>query len=359
MPPSATVSATRRTAPARATIADVAAHAGVSKATVSRLLNGRTELLTPDIAERVRAAIAALRYSPSPMAQALKHGRSRLIGLVVADVTNPFSVAVLQGAEKACQAAGYLLVLFNLGNEPGREREVLQAVQAYQLDGLILNRVDTNVHLWQPATEHGKPIVLVDRLQAGLDADFVSVDNTAIVHMALAHLTGNGFGELLLVSEPTEGVSSRAERRTTFEAAQAAGGAAAWRGDYWESPGNEPADIARLAERLTRLVAEARQRGAAPAVLAGNAIATLRVATAAQHAGLALGRDLGFVGIDETDWAGLIGPGLTTIAQPTDALGQAAARCLVERLQGLQAPARTLALPGRLIARGSSLPLMR
>lgn len=353
MPPSASAPVPRRTVPARATIADVAAHAGVSKATVSRLLNGRTELLTADIAARVRAAIAELRYSPSPMAQALKHGRSRLIGLVVADVTNPFSVAVLQGAEKTCQAAGYLLVLFNLGNEPGREREVLQAVQAYQLDGLILNRVDTNVQLWQPATEHGKPIVLVDRLQSGLDADFVSVDNAAIVHMALAHLAANGFRELLLVSEPTEGVSSRAERRASFEAA------AAWHGGYWESPGNEPADIARLAERLARLVAEARARGAAPAVLASNAIATLRVATAAQHAGLALGRELGFVGIDETDWAALIGPGLTTIAQPTDALGRAAAHCLIERLQGLQAPARKLALPGRLIARGSSLPLTR
>ncbi|GAB2478517.1 LacI family DNA-binding transcriptional regulator [Comamonas humi] len=358
MPPTAPAPAPRRAAPARATIADVAAQAGVSKATVSRFLNGRTELLTPDIAERVRAAIAELHYHPSPMAQALKHGRSRLIGLVVADVTNPFSVAVLQGAEKACQAAGYLLVLFNLGNEPGREREALQAVQAYQLDGLILNRVDTNVQLWQPATEHGKPIVLVDRFQAGLDADFVSVDNAAIVHLALEHLLANGFGELLLVSEPTEGVSSRAERRTTFEAAQAAQPAPGrWRGDYWESPGNEPADVARLAERLRRLVDQGRARGAMPAVLASNAIATLRVATAAQHAGLALGRDLGFVGIDETDWAGLIGPGLTTIAQPTDALGQAAARCLIERLHGLQEPARTLALPGTLIARGSSQPL--
>ena len=68
-----------------------------------------------------RSGDAALGYSPSPMAQALKRGRSRLIGLVVADVTNPFSVAVLRGAERACQDAGYLLMLFNLGND-GRPR---------------------------------------------------------------------------------------------------------------------------------------------------------------------------------------------------------------------------------------------
>src|SRR3546814_5347911 len=93
----------------RNTIADVARQAGVSKATVSRFLNHRDTLLSPEIASRVEAAIAQLGYSPSPMAQALKRGRSRLIGLVVADVTNPFSVAVLRGAEQACREAGYLV----------------------------------------------------------------------------------------------------------------------------------------------------------------------------------------------------------------------------------------------------------
>jgi hypothetical protein len=82
----------RRAAPGRATISDVALKAGVSKATVSSFLNRREELLSPEIDLRVERAISALAYSPSPMARALKRGRSRLIGLVVADVTNPFSV---------------------------------------------------------------------------------------------------------------------------------------------------------------------------------------------------------------------------------------------------------------------------
>ena len=85
--------------PPRITIADVAREAGVSKATVSRFLNRRDELLTRDIAERVEATIARLGYTPSPMAQSLKRGRTKLIGLVVADVSNPFSVAVLHGVE--------------------------------------------------------------------------------------------------------------------------------------------------------------------------------------------------------------------------------------------------------------------
>ena len=135
-PPTSASSATPR---ARPTIADVAAEAGVSKATVSRYFNHRERLLSPDIAARVEAAIAKLAYVPSPMAQALSHGRSRLIGLVVADITNPYSVAVLRGAEKACQDAGYLVMLFNLGNDRERERAAIDALASYQVDGFILN----------------------------------------------------------------------------------------------------------------------------------------------------------------------------------------------------------------------------
>src|SRR3546814_21132296 len=91
----------------RATIADVARHAGVSKATVSRFLNHRETLLSSEMAARVETAVQALGYIPSPMAQALKRGRSRLVGLVVADITNPYSLAVLRCAEQACRAAGY------------------------------------------------------------------------------------------------------------------------------------------------------------------------------------------------------------------------------------------------------------
>ena len=101
--------------------------------------NHRERLLSPDIAARVEAAIAKLAYVPSSMAQALSHGRSRLIGLVVADITNPYSVAVLRGAEKACQDAGYLVMLFNLGNDRERERAAIDALASYQVDGFILN----------------------------------------------------------------------------------------------------------------------------------------------------------------------------------------------------------------------------
>ena len=90
-------------------------------------------------------------------------------------------------------------------------------------------------------------------------------------------------------------------------------------------------------------------------MLASNAVITLRVADAVAQIGWRFGQDLGFVGIDETEWAPLVGPGLTTIAQPTDALGRLATACLLERLQGLDVPPRQILLPGELVVRGSSV----
>lgn len=338
----------QRTEGSRTTIADVAERAGVSKATVSRFLNHRDKLLSVEIAKRVEAAIAELGYSPSPMAQALKRGRSRLIGLVVADITNPFSVAVLRGAEKACQEAGYLVMLFNLGNESQREREGIEALASYQVEGFILNTLGADPTAAGEVARHGKPAVLVDRRHGEMKADFVSLDNADAVRQAASHLLGNGWRELLYVTEPSKGVSSRLEREAAFRAFIAEQGKVA---------SGQTIEAAEGAEAvLVQALRDARKRGGRRplGVVASNALVTLRVAAAVARLGWRFGTDVGFVGIDDTEWAPLVGPGLSTIAQPTDDIGRVAASCLLERLQGRQLPVRQILLPGRIVVRGSS-----
>jgi len=333
---------------ARATIADVARQAGVSKATVSRFLNRRDELLTHDIAARVEAAIAMLHYTPSPMAQALKRGRSRLIGLVVADVTNPFSVAVLRGAEKACQEAGYLLMLFNLGNDGAREREAIEALTAYQVEGFILNTLGRDACAGAAAARHGKPVVLVDRRHPGMQADFVSLDNAGAVRLGAAHLVEAGYCEMLFVSEPVQGVSARQERQQAF---------CAFIEEFRPKATCHTYESTELDhDGLDQALRELRQRAGKqpPAVLSGNAVITLRLAGAIARLGWRLGVDIGLVGFDDTDWAPFVGPGLTTIAQPTDDLGRQAVECLLARLQGATQLPRSILLPGSLRMRGSS-----
>lgn len=341
--------------PGRATIADVAQAAGVSKATVSRFLNHREQLLSPAIAARVEAAIAALAYTPSPMAQALSHGRSRLIGLIVADVTNPYSVAVLRGAEQACQDAGYLVMLFNLGNDGRREREAIDALAGYQVDGFILNTLGSGRPV-DAAALRGKPAVFVDRRHPDIAADFVALDNEAAMQAACGHLLDGGHDQLLYVTEPMRGVSPRRERTAAFKAFVAAHGKALT-GQVFESTEQAPEALDLALQALVRRAGGGRRA----AVLAGNAVATLRIAAAVARLGWQFGRELGFVGIDDPEWAPLVGPGLSTLAQPTDAIGRAAARCLIERLQGFDAAPRQLLLPGQLVVRGSSraLPVQR
>ncbi|MDB5998387.1 MAG: transcriptional regulator, LacI family [Rhizobacter sp.] len=347
-PPKKPSAPARAALPSRSTIEDVAREAGVSKATVSRFLNHRETLLSRDIATRVEVAVAALGYSPSPMAQALKRGRSRLIGLVVADVTNPFSVAVLRGAERACKEAGYLVMLFNLGNESGREKAAVEAMASYQVEGFILNTLGRDASTVAAAQRHGRPVVLVDRRHADMQADFVSLDNAGATQLCGEHLVAAGYGELLFVSEPVRDVSSRVERRNGFEAFVAAH-AAKVKGRPVESTADDPAG---LDEALRQLKKRAGKRSAA--VVSSNAVITLRIAASMARLGWRLGSDVGLVGFDDTEWAPLIGPGITTIAQPTDELGRLAASCLLERLQGLDMPPRQILLPGKLMARGST-----
>ncbi len=344
-----------RTAPiARATIADVARQAGVSKATVSRFLNHRDKLLTKGIATRVEVAIAALSYSPNPMAQALKRGRSRLIGLVVADVSNPFSVAVLRGAEKACQQAGYLLMLFNLGNDSGREREAIETLTAYQVEGFILNTLGQDGGAAVEAARHGKPVVLVDRRHHDMRADFVSLDNADAVCMGARHLVEAGYRELLFVSEPVKDVSPREERKSAFcrYISESENTIANLHGSTFESMADDPET--ELSNEIQCLRQSAGER--LPGILSSNAVVTLRVVAAMTRLGLRLGTDIGLVGFDETEWSPYVGPGLSTIAQPTDDLGRIAADCLIERLKGLELPPRQILLSGRLMPRGSSVP---
>ncbi len=339
-------------ATARATIADVAREAGVSKATVSRFLNHRETLLTKDIATRVELAIAALSYSPSPMAQALKRGRSRLIGLVVADVTNPFSVAVLRGAEKACQESGYLLMLFNLGNDSRRESDAIAALSAYQVDGFILNTLGRDAKAAAQAALHGKPVVLVDRRHQGMQADFVSLDNAGAVRLVASHLVEGGYRELLFISEPIKNISSREEREAAFRSfiSESAPSALGLQGRTFE---NTVDDTQALDKALRDLRLRAGKRLAA--VVSSNAVMTLRVVAAMARLGWQFGVDVGFVGFDDTEWSPYIGPGLSTIVQPTDELGRIAAGCLIERLKGAALPPRQILLSGRLVVRGSSV----
>ncbi|NMX99045.1 LacI family DNA-binding transcriptional regulator [Pseudomonas veronii] len=326
----------------RVTMLDVAQRAGVSKASVSRFIGDDRALLSDAIALRIEHAIAELGYRPNQMARGLKRGRTRLIGMLVADIRNPYSIAVMHGVETACRQHGYSLVVCNTDRDDEQERQHLAALRSYNIEGLIVNTLGH--HLEQLLElQREMPLVLVDRKVAPLRSDLVGLDNPAAVRMALEHLEQQGYREIVLVSEATDGTSSRLERLDSFTAEIARRPALS--GTVLELDG-------ALEKRLRSFLA----KPGAKAVFCANGIAALACTRALKALECDLFADVGLIALDDLDWYALVGTGITALAQPTQAIGASAFDCLLKRLRGDTAPARTLDFLPELIVRGSTQP---
>ncbi|MDI5933460.1 LacI family DNA-binding transcriptional regulator [Halomonas kalidii] len=333
--------------PRRATILEVARAAGASKTSVSRYFGGERERLSRELQGRIAEAARRLGYRPNQMARGLKGGRSRLIGMLVADIRNPFSVAVMHGVEQACREQGLSLLVCNTDNDPAQERDHLALLASYRVEGLVVNAAGSPDRELQGLVEQGIPLVLLDRELGEVDAEVVGLDNARAVDLALDHLQGQGYRELLYVSEPPELASPRQARLSRFRQGIEAR----------DLDGTAHCQALGDSEPLQRAIADFLARpGEAPrALLCGNGNATLAATRALQALDARLG-ETGLLGIDELDWCSLVAPGITTLAQPTEAIGRAAVECLMHRREAGDptTPARRVHFQARLIPRGST-----
>ncbi len=328
----------------RVTMLDVAERAGVSKASVSRFIGDDRALLSDAIALRIEQAISELGYRPNQMARGLKRGRTRLIGMLVADIRNPYSIAVMHGVETACRQHGYSLVVCNTDRDDEQERQHLAALRSYNIEGLIVNTLGHHLdQLLQLQQE--MPLVLVDRKVEPLHSDLVGLNNAAAVRIAVEHLQQQGYRDVLLVSEAADGTSSRLERQASFKA------------EIASRPGLTGA-VLELDDALqSRLQAFLTTPGP-KALFCANGIAALACTRALKASGCRLFEDVGLIALDDLDWYPLVGNGITALAQPTEAIGASAFDCLLKRLRGDDAPRRTLDFLPELIIRGSTQSLV-
>lgn len=314
--------------PRPATILEVAHQAGVSKTSVSRYYSGERDRLSRRMQERIAEAATQLGYQPNPMARGLKGGPSGLVGMLVADIRNPFSVAVMHGVEQACRAQGLSLMVCNTDNDPMLERQNLALLTSYRIEGLIVNAAGRHSDALAELAQDGLPLVLLDRSLEGIDADEVGLDNERTIDMALDHLNEQGYRRILFVTEPPTRASSRQARMARFESECSV------RRLDGEVLSLELHDTTILSRDINAFIGE--DDTDTTAILCGNGQVTLAVTRALQARQEPLG-EIGLMGIDELDWCQLVMPGITTLAQPTDAIGQAA----VERLRARQAEQST------------------
>jgi LacI family transcriptional regulator, kdg operon repressor len=326
----------------RVTMLDVAERARVSKASVSRFIGEDRALLSDAIAKRIEQAISELGYRPNQMARGLKRGRTRLIGMLVADIRNPYSIAVMHGVETACRQHGYSLVVCNTDRDDEQERQHLAALRSYNIEGLIVNTLGH--HLDELRELHRElPMVLVDRKVDLLDSDLVGLDNPAAVEMALTHLEERGYRDILLLSEPFDGTSSRIERVNSFKS-------------QIDQRALLSGTVVEIGSDLNaRLKSFLTTPGPGPkALFCANGIAALAGTRALRELGCNLFEDIGLIALDDLDWYPLVGSGITALAQPTAEIGASAFECLLKRLRGDDGPARKLDFAARLIERGST-----
>ncbi|GIM45446.1 HTH-type transcriptional regulator KdgR [Collibacillus ludicampi] len=332
----------------RITIDHVARRAGVSKTTVSRYLNGHYEALAEQTLKRIQEAIIALDYRPNRMASGLKRDRSHLIGIVVADITNPFSTAILRGAEDVCKRHGYSLMVCNTDNDPAKEREYIFMLQAQRIDGLIINTTgQNNEFLHQLAAEH-TPVVLVDRKVPELGFDTVGVDNEQATAEAVHYLVEQGYERIAFFSEPIDGISSRMERLISFQNVLRRYGHCSVSDIYEIDLRSEK----QLEKKLDAFVHSSQDQSRV--LFAANGVILLQLILELRKKGLQIPEDISVLGFDDLDWAPVVGPGITTIAQPTYEIGVTAMERVLQRLEGDDTPARQISLSGQLIVRGST-----
>jgi len=329
------------------TISDVAKAAEVSTATVSRVLNGNTEV-DPAMAARVRAAVTTLSYRPSRIARSLRTRRSTVWALIISDIRNPFFTDMIRGVEDVAYANGYSLVLCNSDENLLKELDYLQLALAENMAGVILTPASRSKTDISDLSAHGVPVVTVDRRLEDNLVDRVLVDNAKGAEMAVTHLAEVGYRRIGCISGPTT-ISTAAERLAGYRAGIKAqklrtSSELVRRGDFHEGGGKTAMQQLLKLERPI------------DAVFVANNLMTLGALDAVAEAGLTVPTDVAVVGFDDMSWAPLLRPSLTTIAQPIYDVGVQTARMLLGRINGFSGDARELTLTPTLRVRASSAP---
>ncbi len=334
----------------RPTMADVARRAGVSKMTVSRVINQQ-----PGVSEKIRARVAKsidrLSYVPSQRGRSLAVGRSNLLGLLVLDVTSEWVWSLIVGAGQAAEAIGYQLVLRTTGPGEVASFDTRKPLFGGDLvDGLIIISWLVPVTFALELAQRHFPVVLIDAYARPDGVNWVSADDRAGARAATLHLAQLGHRRIGFIGGGEQPYLAR-QRLLGFRDGLATSGldenqVAIAHGDFSRKSGH------RLARDLLR------RRPRPTAIFAASDPMALGVFDAAYELGLSVPADLSVVGFDNTPMATHVNPALTTVARSYHEMGAASVRLLVETAgQAARiSPARQIDLPTELVVRQSTAP---
>jgi LacI family transcriptional regulator len=326
----------------RTTIADVAARAGLSKTTVSHVLS-RNRPVSGATRERVERAIAELGYRPNRLARSLRTQRTHAVALLIPDITNPFYPVMSRGLEDTLEVAGYRTFVCNTDGEEAREAEFLSDVGHRGVDGVVMVTVHLTADEVGRLTGHRVPFVAVGSSRVSHPTvDVVLADDRQGAYDATRLLIERGHRRVAMAGgTPGTGTRRHAGYRLALSESGMVPDPDLFVYGHWTRRGGREAarGLMALDDPPT-------------ALFCANDMMAMGVLDVAGELGLNVPRDLAVVGYDDLEWASLVRPRLTTVANPAYDTGRSAGNLLLDRMTGrYHGVSRTVSLPCRLVVR--------
>ena len=324
-------------------IKDVADAAGVSTATVSRVLANKPHV-RQEVKARVMKVVKKLNYRPNRVARSLRSQKSTIIGLIVSDIENPFFQQVGRAVEDAAHEQGYSVMLCNNDEDPDKEQRYLHLIRDENLAGIILSPTRQTADNFSKISEFDIPMVVIDRRVSNAEVDNIIIDNVQAAHTITTHLLEHGYRRIGAIFGI--GSTTGRERREGFVAAlkdhniQQSSDLIKYTNPREEDGFNTTIKLLGLSEPPD-------------AIFTSNSLLAAGALRALRESDIAIPEEIAFASFDETTWAKLVVPALTVIEQPTYDIGRTATELLIKRIQDPTRSTREVTLKSKLIVRQS------
>ncbi len=324
-------------------IKDVASAAGVSTATVSRVL-AEKPYVRKTVRDRVLAVVKELRYRPNRVARSLRIQKSNIIGLIVSDIQNPFFTLISRAVEDTAYKQGMSIFLCNTDSHPKKEAMYIKLMRDERVAGIILSPTPNAGHSFNEMANANLPVVIIDRYAPAIEFDSIQVNNNESAYQIINHLINHGYkriGALFGV-----GSTTGQERYQGYLKALK---------DHGISPSEElclfvaPKEIDGYIS--TRQLLDLPEKP--DAIFTSNGLLSAGAFKALHESPLRLPEQIAFATFDDTPWATMVDPPFTVIEQPTYEIGRTAVELLIKRIENPMRPPREVTLKCRLIIRGS------
>jgi LacI family transcriptional regulator/LacI family repressor for deo operon, udp, cdd, tsx, nupC, and nupG len=330
------------------TIKDIAKRVGVSHSTVSRALSG-SALIAPETTNRIRLAAAEMGYQASAAARSLKTKRSRVLGVIVSSLDDPFFAEILQGIEDAAQASGYSLFIASSQRDPERGQKVARSMMEHRADGVIICSTSFSTEQSQQLQDGGFRMVVINNQAAENFRYSIFHDDVDGARQITRHLIDLGHRRIAYLGDSLSGRTSL-DRLTGFHTEMASAGLVVPSDHIFEVPGGTPEIGATSVNHFLDLPVRPT------AIVCFNDMLAIGLLKALQQADLEIPADISITGFDNIRFSTYTNPPLTTFDQPKRFIGMEATRLLLDllRMENTSGGSEIKILKGRLLIRKST-----